>query len=210
MHNLVQLVNEYAAFSEQHPEAGLEDFCRYFLTRQRESGDRLVMSDGIVPPQANNQLTKLLGRIMLIFNIYSRIALNETRVKNIESFGMLNVLQHGGEMRKSDVVNHLMMELSTGTDILNRLIWDGLAAERTDAGDRRSKLISITPKGREILYECYGPMSKVGEILFGDMADDDKKLVVQLLTPVEVKHAKTVLEQKNKTLKEVYRNVVGK
>ncbi len=53
-------------------------------------------------------------------------------------------------------------------------------------------------------------MSKVGEILFGDMAEDDKKLVVQLLTPVEVKHAKLVLENKSKTLDEVYKNVVGK
>lgn len=208
MHQLVQLVNAYALFSEKHPEAGLEDFCRYFLVHEREGATRALMADGIVPPNINAQMMKLMGRITLIVGIYGRIALQETRLKNMEGFGFLNVLQHAGEMRKSDVINHLLIELSTGTDILNRLIWEGLAAERPDPGDKRSKLVSITPKGQEVLNECYPQMHKVGHIMFSDLAEDDKKLIVQLLTPVEVKHSKAAVENKSKGIDEIMRQVV--
>jgi DNA-binding MarR family transcriptional regulator len=196
MNDLVQLINAFAAFKGNHPEADIEDFCRYYLIQRREGDLDTAQANEAPSSQSNGQLLRLISRLMAILGIYSRIALGSTRLKHFDSFPFLNALHEGGEMRKSDVINGLLVEISTGTDILNRLIWDGLAAERTDPGDRRSKLVSITSKGETLLQECYDPILQVGETLFGDMAENDKKLIIQLLTRVEQKHSILALKAK--------------
>jgi DNA-binding MarR family transcriptional regulator len=198
-----KLVAEWEDFEVQHTNSSIEDFCRYYLLREREKSGMAGVVGGHIPPNTNALLLKILGRIGLIFLNYRTLALEETELGIPEGFPFLNALKHLGESKKTDVVNYNLTELSTGIDILNRLKAQGLISERPDLVDRRSKLVSITEKGERVLLECYQKMHVLGEIMLCDMSEDEKMICVQLLKNLEIKHSRLVNESKGKTLEEI-------
>ena len=88
-----------------------------------------------------------LSRSTLAFWVYMRIALKGIALPSIESIVFCAARNNLGESRKSDVINYAMLEISTGTDILNRLIKKGFINQRIDPDDKRSKLLTLTSTG---------------------------------------------------------------
>jgi DNA-binding MarR family transcriptional regulator len=203
MNKAVQLINEWADFDQQYPEARIEEFCRHYLIKKREEKNQQE-APGPRPPQQENVLLKLLGRISSIGQIYARELLDDIPGIQPKDFYYLVNIWHAGDSRKTDIINRQLSELSTGIDILNHLKEIELIEERVDSSDRRAKLVSITEKGKEVLYQCFRRMSKVGAILFDEVAEEDRKLCIQLLQNVETKHAKLAAEVKKKGIKEVF------
>lgn len=212
MNKTVLLVNEWASFEESHPNADLDEFCRYYLTKQRSERDMGKPFNGQgVPPTAKTFLIKLLGYIVRVFETYMKNALSDVpEIRQPEDFYFLNSINFRGECRKTDVITGFLLGLSTGIDVLNRLLDNGLIAERTDPEDKRAKLVSITELGQTVLFKCYARAQKVSEIVFSSLSDDDAKLVAQLLKGVEQKHSPLVFDLRDKSIDELYELVVGK
>lgn len=204
MNKIVELVNEWYAFEQDHSGAGLGDFCRYYLIREREQHQEGDMVGGVIPPRTNDQMSKLLGRIVGIFSVYARKAAGESPLQ-MEEFYFLNSIRFLGESKKTDIINFNFTELSTGMDILKRLKKAGLTIERTDPNDRRSKLVKATEKADAVLMSFYRLAGMVGDIMFGSMPEEDKRLCIQLLKNVEIRHSKRCIEHRNKMLDDVYR-----
>ncbi|MBI1227133.1 MAG: winged helix DNA-binding protein [Bacteroidetes bacterium] len=212
MNKTVELVNEWGNFEETHPNTSIEDFCRYYLTKQRDSRDTGTTFHGQgIPPTPKSFLIKLLGYIVRLFETYMKSAISDIPdIRQPEDFYFLNAIFNRGECRKSDVINGFLLGMSTGIDVLNRLLANGLIAERSDPEDKRAKLVSITSKGKEVLYQCYGRAQRTAEFLFADISDDDAKLITQLVKNVEQKHTPLVFELKDKSLEELHELVMGK
>ena len=118
-------------------------------------------------------------------------------------------LNNLGESRKSDVINYAMLEISTGTDILNRLIKKGFINQRIDPDDKRSKLLTLTSTGTTALNKCYKKASMARELFLADFTEDDKKLAIQILYPLQEKHSRLSVESKGKTIEEIYANYIA-
>jgi DNA-binding MarR family transcriptional regulator len=204
MNKTVQLINEWAEFDEQYPDASIEEFCRYYLIKKREAENQDEKPQGPQPPQQENMLLKLLGGISSIGQVYAQELLSDLPEIQPKDFYYLVTIWHTGDSRKTDIINRQLSELSTGIDILNHLKDMSLIEERVDPTDRRAKLISITEQGEEVLYQCFRRMSKVGAILFDEVAEEDRKLCIQLLKKVIVKHSKLALDVKNKGINAVF------
>jgi DNA-binding MarR family transcriptional regulator len=150
-----------------------------------------------------------LTRSTLAFWVYMRIALKDTPLPTIESIMFCAALNNLGESRKTDVVNYAMMEISTGTDILNRLIKKGLIQERVDPKDKRSKLLKLTPAGATALKKCFKKAALARELFLTDLNEDDKKIVTQILYPLQEKHSRLAIENKRKTIEEIYETIMA-
>lgn len=210
MNKTVELVNEWARFEQKYKEATIEEFCRHYLISQREKKEIGQNFRGVIPPQVDAYLAKLIGRLYQILETYSLIPLKAIpEIGRMEDFYFLNSVVHLGESRKTEIIAYNFAELSSGIDILNRLQKNKLIEERTDPADKRAKLVKATAKGQKILWKCYEGLIKVSDVVFWDMTQDDKKLCVQLLRGVEIRHAKLVIEIKNKTIDEIHELVTG-
>lgn len=209
MNKTVQLVNEWANFESAHPDASIEEFCRYYLTAERSSRASTPNFGGAIPPSPGSYLMKLMGHIVRIFQTYMENALREIpEIKQAEDFYFLNHIKHLDEPKKTDVINAQLLGLSTGIDILNRLLANGLTEERNDPSDKRAKRIKLTEKGQAVLYQCYQQARKVSEIVLIGVSEEDIKLCIQLLRGIEVKHYSLVFELRDKPLEEIYERVV--
>lgn len=207
MKKVTELINEWAEFDEQYPDLSIEDFCRHYLISKREEREENKteeIAEGILPPQTDTLLMKLLGRISAAGQVYCRKALSDIPVITLVGFQYLGSIFHKGESQKTDIINYNLSELSTGIDTLNKLLEEGFISERRDPSDKRAKLVKHTEKGKEILFECYRRLHSIGSLLFDDLAEEDKKLCIQLLKSTEIKHSKLALRVKKSELDEVF------
>ena len=94
MNKTVELVTEWAAFEEMHPQDTIEDFCRHYLIRNREKENKAQFLEGIVPSQKISLLTKLLVKIVRMHNVYLDMATRELGIKQAEEFYFLSVIKN--------------------------------------------------------------------------------------------------------------------
>ncbi len=203
MDDIVELVNQLANFKKVYPKATLEEFYRFQLAQFDTGTFASEHIKGNDPQSTANRFMKVIARLHLAYNFYLRIALKDTPLAAIEKFAFLAALNVLGESSKTQVINYAMMEMSTGSDILNRLKGEGYISQRNDPNDRRSKLIKITPSGDEILQQCFKKTAVVREILLSELTEDEEKICVQILYPIQEKHARLAVESKGKSIEEL-------
>jgi DNA-binding MarR family transcriptional regulator len=210
MNKTVELVNQWGVFEENHPNGTIDDFCRHFLIHKREEGKITKEKGELMPVTADSVLMRLLGRIVKLHSIYTVTALEGTGLNQVEEFALLSAIKHLNEPRKTEVIYSCLHELSTGTDMLNRLKKGGFFTESDDHEDRRSKRLKLTTKGEETLMKCHGMVKRLAGMMMHDLSEDDKKLCIQLLKGVEGKFSAMWQGHKGKKFEEIYKEVVRK
>ncbi len=198
MNKPVELLVTWDAFNQRFPNASLEDFYRHSLAK-RAKNDKKSEEKGI--------LLKIMGRIMSAFALYHRAAMENIKMPSAESFFFLNGIAHVGEVRKTQLINHLFFEYTTGMEAIKKLIDTGMVKEKPDPSDRRATLLALTPKGEKLLTAGYQQSSKVSEILLNDLDPDDVGLVLHILRDIEEKHSRLAIEFKNKNFEEIYQRL---
>jgi len=111
--------------------------------------------------------------------------------------------------RKSEVIYATIYELSTGSDLLNRLREKGYIMEVPDPADRRSKRVKITAKGEKILQHAYKRMGQLVKMMLRDMDEEEVLLCIQLLKDVEIKFSERWPEDKGRSFDEIYTSVMS-
>jgi DNA-binding MarR family transcriptional regulator len=203
MNKTVELVNRYAEFDESYPEAGIGDFCRHYLASQRNKETLGNLFDSEIPPREDIILTKLMDRIARIHMIYIQIAMKGMKIQHFEEFSLLSAIANLKNPKKTEVIYHTINELSTGLNLLAGMKKRGYFNEQDDPEDKRSKRLSLTPKGKKILEGCYERFSKIPELLFKDINNEDIQLCIQLLKNVDLKFSKIWQHDKGRSLEEI-------
>lgn len=101
---------------------------------------------------------------------YANIALREqlwTRLKNSEYC----VLLKKTGIPETEVIYANLFELSSGTDMLNRMKKSRLIKEYADKEDQRSKRIELTAEGERIAEEFLVKITKSATMLMYGLAD---------------------------------------
>ncbi len=73
-------------------------------------------------------------------------------------FNALIVVEDKAEITGSEFSGRMSLSLSRGSRVLNNLVADGYARTRLSPQDRRTVLISLTPKGRKTKRRMFGHM----------------------------------------------------
>ena len=199
----VELVNHFAEFEETHPESSVEEFCRYYLASKKTIQGLGNLFDGEIPPRTDIIAMKLIDRISRLHMIYVQVAMKGMTIRHFEEFSLLSAIANLKTPRKTEVIYHTINELSTGLSLLSDMIKNGYINEADNQDDKRSKRLSLTPKGKKILKECYIRFSLVPEILFGEMSEEDLRLCIQLLKNVEIKFSRLWQQDRNRSLEEI-------
>lgn len=207
---IVELITEWDAFVNKHEGATVEDFCLYYSRKvsQQKASDELFR--GISPPDLDTVFSKLINRLSAMHTAYTKMAVKELEGIGAEWFWFLNAIYHRGEASKVEIINYNFIEQSTGIDILNRIKKAGFITERNNPEDKRAKLVKLTPAGEAILLKLYELVYKPTFFMFSDIPDDDKNLIVKLLSATEIKHGKILADNRTKNLDELIETQVGK
>lgn len=204
MNKTIELVNLWGVYEENHPEGSIEDFCRYHLANQRRNIADGPLVGGVVPAFSDALLMKIIGRISKLNMAYANLALKGTGLNQIEEFGILRTIKKEKNPRKTEVIYANLFELSSGTDMLNRMKDRGLIKEYADKEDKRSKRIELTVKGERVAEEALIKITKNATMLMHDLNEDDKQLCIQLLKNIEIKFSALWQKHKGREFEEIY------
>nr|WP_068891764.1 winged helix DNA-binding protein [Pedobacter panaciterrae] len=209
MNKTIELVNHWGEFEQKHPEGSIADFCRYFLAHQQTKKTKGTLVGGVVPTLNDGLLLKIVGRISKLNMAYANLALKGTELNQIEEFGILQTIKKEKDPKKTEVIYANLFELSSGTDMLNRMQKRGLIKEYADKEDRRSKRIELTAKGEKAAESAMVKIEMNATMLMNDLTQDDKALCIQLLKNIEIKFSALWQKQKGKEFDDIYNELMG-
>ncbi len=210
MNKAVELITAWGAFDAQHPKSSIEEFCRHYLTHKRENVKEVKLkTGGLLPPTIDGLLMRLMGRIMKLHSIYTIAATEGTGINTVEEFSLLNIIFQLNEPRKTEAIYAGLYELSTGTDMLNRLKKLGYISEYNDTEDKRSKRLKVTGKGEKVMTICRKRVIQLAEMMLYDLSEDDKLLCFQLLQSIETKFTGIWQSHKGKNFEDIYKEIVA-
>lgn len=205
MNTTVELVTLWGEFEQKHPKGSIEEFCRHYLAHQQRKNIKGTLVGGVVPALKDGLLMKIIGRISKLNMAYANLALKGTELNQIEEFGILQTIRKEKSPRKTEVIYANLFELSSGTDMLNRMKKRGLIKEYADRNDKRSKRIELTAKGEKVAASCMSKIERNAAMLMNDLTNDDKELCIQLLKNIEIKFSALWPTHKNEAFEEIYK-----
>ena len=209
MKDLIKVLQQWEDYQKHHPGSEFEDFCRFYLASLKKKKLPIGASPKAnQPPDLDSMFMMTLTRSTLAFWVYMRIALRDTHLSSIEDLMVCAALNRLGESRKTDIVNYAMMEMSTGTDILNRLIEKGFVNQRVDPDDKRSRLLTLSATGANALKKCFKKAGLARQIFLADVTEDDKKILAGILYPLQEKHSRLSVASKGKPIEEIHAEMI--
>jgi DNA-binding MarR family transcriptional regulator len=206
MNKAVELINLWDTYETEHPGATIEDFCRHTLVHAREKENKLITKN-VTPIGAEGILLKTICRIAKINNIYANWALAGTAINQPEELLMLLQILAKKAPNKSEVIYYNLMELSSGTDVIKRLIKKGFIGEYVDQEDRRLKRLELTPKGIGEIEICIPRIKKLSDMLTWDLPADDIELCAKLLMVIDTKFTFLIHSHKGKSFDDIYKSL---
>ena len=189
MNPLVELITTWDAYTSKTASTpSVKAFCEFYLNEATAKG-------AVTPSSAlSRELARATGRLSSIHKAYLKMAVKDLPGAEIEWYYLLYTINQSGEVRKTEVTSiNLLLEPTTCTDILNRMIKAGVLDEKVDAADKRARLLRINPKGSALLKQMQRLVDDINQKLYGHIDKADQQLIIRKLTPIETEHTSQLL-----------------
>lgn len=96
-------------------------------------------------------------------------------------FGVLEVLYHKGELPVCEVQRRILVESSSTTYVVDKLVGRRLVRRRASTADRRVVLLALTPAGRRLMQRHFPPHADAIRHAVGALSPRDQALAARLL-----------------------------
>jgi DNA-binding MarR family transcriptional regulator len=102
------------------------------------------------------------------------------------------------------------MEKTSGSEVIRRLIKRGLIVESADEDDKRSVRVSITRSGREEILKILPLMSKVSNIVVGNLSNEEINTLSYLLKKLDYFHNDIYLNKRDQSLSDIFSGIINR
>jgi DNA-binding MarR family transcriptional regulator len=190
--DLLLMVQQFE--SQQQTEsysADLQGFSRWLSGQseqvpvQNEDFDYVGKDKGRSPDSVINTLFVHLNRYA---KAYARAAIHGSPFSTPDDFIYLITLTAFGAMSKSALIRRNIHDKPMGIQIINRLIKNGWVVQVIAEDDKRSKIVSLTMQGAEVLNAYMDKIRIASGIVTGNLTDAEKVTLIKLLTKLDVFH----------------------
>ncbi|MBN2639692.1 MAG: winged helix-turn-helix transcriptional regulator [Bacteroidales bacterium] len=150
------------------------------------------------------EFSAILTRLYRFANRYLKQVFKDSHFKSIDEFGFLATLLKEGPLTKTELINKHLMEITTGVEIIKRLVKKGLIKESDDVTDKRSKIVILTNEGRKELFSAFNRMYEVSLLITGNLNPDELKGGIEMMTKLSDFHQTIFENDKNSELTQIY------
>ena len=196
MSPLIELITAWEEFTATHKhDVTVNTFCEEYLYKTYPQH---------LPNDTAFNLARRIGRIAAIQRTCMRLALRDVPGIEPEWYYLLYTVNEKEEIRKTDVISiNLLLEPTTGIDILNRMIDAGLLKEKQPPGDKRTRILSLTPKGKATLKKAEQQVRIVIDTIFRPHMTDVWSSLDGWLAAIDYRVGDLLAKNRPKTLEEL-------
>lgn len=134
---------------------------------------------------------------------YMKKVIRDSQLQTPDEFSFLITLMTYDSLSKSELITKQVMEKTSGTEVIRRLIKRGLIAESADNTDKRSIRVSITKSGRDEILRLLPLMSKVTKIVVGNLNAEEINTLSYLLKKLDYFHNNIYTNKKGQSFNEI-------
>lgn len=120
--------------------------------------------------------------------IYSKWAIVDSDFSTQDEFIFLITLQTFGKMTKMELIKKNIQDKPNGMQIISRLLNQGWVDQIDSSTDKRSKIISINSKGKDVLEKQMNKIRQATKIVSGNLSLQEKHQLIHLLDKLENYH----------------------
>jgi DNA-binding MarR family transcriptional regulator len=141
---------------------------------------------------------------------YIKKALKGSCLQTPDEFSFLITLMTYESMSKSELITKQVMEKTSGSEVIRRLIKRGLIVESADEKDKRSIRVSITKTGREEIIKTLPLMGDVSEIVVGNLSAEEINTLSYLLKKLDYFHNDIYINKRRHPLNDILSGVTNR
>jgi MarR family transcriptional regulator, lower aerobic nicotinate degradation pathway regulator len=178
---LAPLVNDYYVNTKGEKSELL--FAQWLVNQHKKAMPSTQTSYNI-----DSEIAMRIGLMYRFAKLYTKIALEDLPIQNIDEFTYMAYLLEHNQASKSAIIDHMVHEKSTGTEVLKRLLQIGFIKEKINKADKRSKLVMLTDKGTKALMQVFPAMQIVSTQVTANLSIKQKEVLLQTLIQLEEAH----------------------
>ena len=187
--DVVELIEEFEKENLCNSNASIDDFKSWIVLNHQEN---ITNNPNWVGKENKRSPESVISTLIVHMNryakSYSKSAILGSDFSSQEDFIYLINLKAFGEMKKMDLIKKNVHEKPVGMQIINRLIAKDWVHQSSSLTDKRSKVIKITEKGREVLENQMDKIRQATELVAGNLTYDEKMDLIRLLNKLEDFH----------------------
>lgn len=196
---ILEQIEEFSKSDSYNNNADVESF-RHFLNQkayERENPKNITQKNNVEAYDYENEIAKqviLLGRYSK--HLIRKSLENHPDLVN-EDFTYLYRMMDYDSLTKMQLIEKNAHEKQTGTEIIKRLVKNGLFIEFPDENDKRSVRISITEKGKKVFRESMKDITIASKIMTGKLTEKEKENLLNYLKKLNIFHHTVYTNYKN-------------
>jgi DNA-binding MarR family transcriptional regulator len=141
---------------------------------------------------------------------YIKKVLKDSSLQTSDEFSFLITLMTYNSLSKIVLITKQVMEKTSGTEVIRRLVKKGMIVETADRNDKRSIRVSISKAGRDEILKILPLMSKVTEIVVGNLSAEEINTLSYLLKKLDYFHNDIYLNKREQTLSELLSGIANR
>ena len=208
---LIELLDEFESEREVvGQEMNMSDFLGFLNSKNRSENIKTKQLKGDYAgykyEETDGPVTDISILIVLMFRYakgYIKKALRDSAIKTADEFSFLMTLMTYESLSKSELIQKQVMEKTSGTEIINRMIKMGLIESFNDETDKRSVRVKMTVAGRMEIIKILPEMQKVSKIVTGNLNETEKNTMAYMLRKLEHYHNDIFMNKKDSELEEL-------
>ncbi len=183
---LINLINLWQDFEQEKNEnKSLDQFAIWLLTKSNT--DQAVFSDQLkkianIPTEA--VINILLLRLARSLELQMKPIFFQSPISYTD-YRILACVEARNNPRKVEVIHEIMVETTTATAMMKNLIEKDFISEEQDTEDKRSKRISLLPKGQAILNEKRQQVVAMLPKMYPILSLEEKQNFIVLLSRID-------------------------
>jgi DNA-binding MarR family transcriptional regulator len=217
---LTTLINHFFSFDTEkgnQEEYSINEFIGYLNAKSaREELEIRKLSgekERWIIDHYRNTVNDISILIVLMYRYakgYIKKALRESALQTPDEFSFLITLMTYDSLRKSELIEKQVMEKTSGTEVIRRLIKNGMIVEAADQIDRRSIRVSITKDGREEIIKILPLMSRVTQIVAGNLSVEEINTLSYLLKKLDYFHNDIYMNKRDRSLSDIFNGITNR
>jgi len=210
---LTTLINHFFSFDAErgeHEEYSIDEFIGYLNSKSgtKEMKMRKVSGENtnFLNDEYRSTSIDISILIVLMYHYakgYIKKALRDSYLQTPDEFSFLITLMTYDNLTKSELITRQVMEKTSGTEVIRRLIKKGLIIEFADEKDKRSVRVSITKAGREEILKVLPLMGRVSEIVVGNLSAQEINTLSYLLKKLDYFHNDIYIKKRGQPLSDL-------
>jgi len=198
--SILPLVEQWELFASSYKQKDIRSFAEWVLHKEKEKPLKdSNVNDGrgkmILPANKeklnnNARAAIFVTRLQRYVSLYTKPHVKKLGFTRQHEYTFLHQISKMENTNKKELSKEILTELSTGRDIVRRLIARGLVSEKVNPADRRATQLNITEKGKKLLSKSHELIGHSFDNFLGDLSMKEQQQFIKLLQKLNDFHAK--------------------